>query len=91
MKEEQQKAINSVNRALKKLHKSGVIICAMDNSILYATEKRVEECTAKIKELERRMGGHGANGSVAETYKIDDTHEDVGILYSKGFGGAGGW
>lgn len=75
---EQQRAINSVNRALKKLQKVGVMIAAMDSDLLYATKQSIDACTNYADySAVARCNQHGDEGS--------------GYLYSEGFEDSGGW
>lgn len=84
MTERQEKAIKAVNKALKDLYKSGVLICGMDGDLLYATKEVLEEFPDN--DNNRRSGSYCP---VARANQFN--HEGTGHLYSEGYQDSGGW
>lgn len=78
MKKEQELAIKNVNKALKALHKSGVLICGMDCDLLYATRDVIKNCEYD-----------GGYCEVANANKFGT--EGTGKLYSDGYQDSGGF
>lgn len=80
MTDKQNKAIAAANKALKDLHKSGVLICGMNYDILYATKKACDK---------RRNSSTKDYCPVANACHLGD--DDTGHLYSGGYQDSGGW
>lgn len=78
MNKKQKLAIEEVNKALKKLYKSGVLICGMDDQLLYKTFEAIEK--------DKSDSGYC---KVANANRFSD--EDTGKLYSEGYEDSGGW
>lgn len=78
MNKEQEKAINSLNRALKKAHQAEIFIAGMDGDLLYATKQAIDQCTNTAD-----------YSNVARCCQMDD--EGSGHLYSKNYEDSGGW
>ena len=90
MTDNQKKAIAAANKAFKNLHKAGILICGMDDDLLYAT---IEACEAQPDNRQRRTGDYC---EVANTFrngaeKLGFDPEDSGRLYSDGYLDSGGW
>lgn len=78
MTKNQKDAIKKVNSALKELYKSGILICGMDDQLLYATFDAIKKDTINSDYCK-----------VANANRFSD--EDTGKLYSEGYEDSGGW
>lgn len=79
--QEQLKAINRLNAALKNAKKNGIWIAGMDGGLYYSTQ----QCIDKFK----KDGRKGMYSNVANCNVHSD--EGSGQLYSEGYEDSGGW
>lgn len=78
MDNDQQRAINRLNAALKNAHKHKIFLAGMDCTLLYATRQAIDNCT-----------NDADYSDVARCCQMGD--EGSGHLYSENYEDSGGW
>ena len=79
--QEQLKAINRLNAALKNAKKNGIWIAGMDGGLYYSTQQSIDKF--------KKDGRKGIYSNVANCNVHSD--EGSGQLYSEGYEDSGGW
>lgn len=88
MKKEQELAIKNMDRALKRLSKADILICGMDDELLYATNKAVKKHREFFPD---RSTAEGDYCRVARVVQYDEPSGESGKFEAKCYQDSGGW
>lgn len=83
MTEKQHKAIKQMEKALAALKRADIMICGMDNDLLYATGDKVRKV----------VRNESSSGNYCEVAMVNqhDTSEDTGSFKNSVYQDSGGW